>query len=575
MRILIAEDDPVSRRLLQALLVKWGYEVDIACDGQEAWDILQSDESPKLAIIDWMMPGMDGVQVCRKVRERKDGPYVYILLLTAKSQKEDIIRGIGAGADDYITKPFDANELNARLRAGKRILDLQAELISTRESLRVQATHDPLTGLPNRLLFSDRLTQRLAQSRRQKMPLAVMYLDLDRFKIINDTLGHNFGDLLLQGVAERLMTCLRETDTLARMGGDEFTIILTDIMTAEDATSVAKKVLDVLSEPFFLGGREFFITASIGISIFPSDGADVETLVKNADTAMYRAKEQGRNNYYLYTEALNSAAMEWMTLDNSLRKALERREFLVYYQPRVEIRTGQTLGTEALIRWQHPEFGLVSPAHFIPLAEETGLIVPISEWVIQTACAQNKAWQNTGIHPMSVSVNISARQFQQEELVSTVKQALAQSGLAPHYLDLELTESTLMQDPDSAVEILLELKSMGVQISIDDFGTGYSSLSYLKRFPIDAVKIDRSFVRDITTNPDDAAIAGAVVAMAHSLKLKVIAEGVETLEQLEFLRGLKCDEMQGYFITPPVPAEQLIQTVEGVNYPLDGFREAA
>ncbi|MEN6356216.1 MAG: EAL domain-containing protein [Armatimonadota bacterium] len=561
MRILIAEDDPVSRRLLQALLIKWGYEVIVSCDGEQAWKVLSSDDTPRLAIIDWMMPGIDGVHLCRRVRERKGGSYIYLLLLTAKSQKEDIIRGIEAGADDYITKPFDTNELNARLRAGKRILDLQAELISTRETLRQQATHDPLTGLPNRLLFGDRLTQRLAQSRRKKQSTAVMYMDLDRFKIINDTLGHNFGDMLLQEVAMRLTACLRETDTLARMGGDEFTIILSDIASPDNATKIANKVLAALASPFAIEGRELFVTASIGISFFPSDGSDAETLVRNADTAMYRAKEQGRNNYHLYTESMNAAAVEWMKLESNLRKALDNDEFLVYYQPRVEIETGCVMGVEALVRWQHPEYGLIQPAQFIPLAEETGLIAPISESVVRKTCAQAKEWLSMGIEPMTVSVNISARQFQQDSLVTMITNALDETGFDPQYLELELTESTLMQDPDTAIAILLKLKSMGVRISVDDFGTGYSSLSYLKRFPINAVKIDRSFIRDINSNPDDAAIAGAVVAMAHSLKLTVIAEGVETLEQLEFLRTLKCDEMQGYFITPPVPADELTQIV--------------
>ncbi|MCE5324530.1 EAL domain-containing protein [bacterium] len=561
MRVLIAEDDPVSRRLLQALLTKWGYEVIVACDGEQAWNVLKDDDTPRLAIIDWMMPGIDGVHLCRRVRDRNSGPYVYILLLTAKSQKEDIIRGIDAGADDYITKPFDTSELNARLRAGMRILDLQAELISTRETLRQQATHDPLTGLPNRLLFGDRLTQQLAISRRKNQLTAVMYLDLDRFKFINDTLGHNFGDMLLQEVAIRLTTCLRETDTLARMGGDEFTIILTDVDIPDNATMVAQKVLEKLSKPFSLEGRELFVTASIGISISPSDGLDAETLVRNADTAMYRAKEQGRNNYHLYTESMNAAAVEWMKLESNLRKALDNNEFLVYYQPRVEIETGRVMGVEALVRWLHPEYGMIQPAQFIPLAEETGLIAPISELVVRKTCAQAVQWQTMGIEPITVSVNISARQFQQDSLVTMITNALNEAKLEPQYLELELTESTLMQDPEAAIGILLRLKSMGVRISVDDFGTGYSSLSYLKRFPINAVKIDRSFVRDINSNADDAAIAGAVVAMAHSLKLTVIAEGVETLEQLEFLRTLKCDEMQGYFITPPIPADELAHIV--------------
>ena len=473
-----------------------------------------------------------------------------------KSQKDDIILGIGAGADDYVTKPFDANELNARLRAGRRIIDLQTELMTARESLLVQATHDPLTGLPNRLLFSDRLTQRLMRSRGTPQPLAVMYLDLDRFKIVNDTLGHAVGDQLLQAVASRLKGCLRETDTLARMGGDEFTMILADVESHEEAAAVARKILGILSEPVKIDDNEFVIQASIGISIFPTDGMDVETLVKNADTAMYRAKEQGRNCYHAFTESLNADAVQAMVMESGLRRALERKEFVVHYQPRVDIKTGKIVGSEALVRWQHPDYGLVSPGQFISLAEDTGLIGPISEYVLQTACEQTKIWTDGGWGRLSVSVNISARQFQQRKLTHSVREALAQSGLDPQCLDLEITETTLMKDPESVDLVLREFREMGIQVSVDDFGTGYSSLGYLKRYPVDAVKIDRSFVSGITTNPDDAAIAGAVVAMAHSLKLKVCAEGVETVEQLEFLRSLQCDEMQGYFISQPVSAQQ-------------------
>lgn len=556
MRVLIAEDDPVSRRLLEALLTKWGYEVIVTTDGKQACEVLQQEDAPRLAILDWMMPEFDGPEVCRKVRARENGAYTYLLLLTAKSQKDDIILGIGAGADDYVTKPFDANELNARLRAGRRIIDLQTELMSARESLLVQATHDPLTGLPNRLLFSDRLTQRLMRSRGAPQPLAVMYLDLDRFKIVNDTLGHNIGDELLKDVSRRLKACLRETDTLARMGGDEFTLILADVETHKEAEAVALKILDVLAEPMVIEGHELFVTASIGISVYPTDGTDVETLVKNADTAMYQAKEQGRNCYHIYTEALTADAIHAMTLESGLRKALENKEFVVHYQPRVDIRTGRILGSEALVRWQHPEYGLVSPNQFIPLAEETGLIGSISEFVLQTACAQTRAWIEAGGGQLSVSVNISGKQFQQRKLTHSIQQALKESGLDPKYLDLELTESILMENSEAVRPMLQEFRDMGVHISVDDFGTGYSSLSYLKRFPVDAVKIDRSFVTDITTNPDDAAIAGAVVAMAHSLKLRVCAEGVETIEQLEFLRSLQCDEMQGYFISPPVSAQE-------------------
>lgn len=424
------------------------------------------------------------------------------------------------------------------------------------------AHHDSLTGLPNRLLFSDRLTQRIAEARRRGEQLAVMFLDMDRFKLINDTLGHNAGDVILREVAERLKSALRDVDTVARMGGDEFTVILSHVQHAEDATMIGRRILDVLSKPFAIGGHELFLTASVGISIFPSDGSDVETLVRNADAAMYHAKEQGRNTFHFYTEALNIAAVERMTLEAGLRKALERDELLAYYQPRVNVRTGEIVGTEALIRWQHPDLKLVAPAQFIPLAEETGLIVPMGEWMLRAACSQNRQWQESGLPPIEVGVNVSARQFQLADLLDTVTKTLRDTGMDPSYLVLELTESALMLNPEHAVRVLCDLKKLGVKVFIDDFGTGYSSLSHLKHFPIDAVKIDGSFVRGVTHDPDDAAIAGAIVAMAHSLKVKVIAEGVETLGQLDFLKSLDCDEMQGYFVSRPAPAGDLLHALQ-------------
>ncbi len=557
MRVLIADDDSASRRLLETQLTRWGYDVVVAQDGKEAWDKLQRQDSSMLAVVDWMMPGIDGLEICRRARNRSQDPYFYILLLTAKSGKQDIVQGMEAGADDYLTKPFDADELNARVRAGIRILELQAELVRTRESLRVQAAHDPLTGLPNRLLFSDRLTQMLAQARRGNDLLAVAYLDLDGFKLINDTLGHNIGDQVLRMASQRLSSCLRASDTLARVGGDEFTALLPHMSCSEDAVVVSRKILDALSEPFVFGGRDLTISASIGISLYPSDGGDVETLVRNADTAMYRAKEQGKNTCQLYTETLNIAAVERMALQDSMHTGLERNEFLAYYQPRVDIQSGRILGTEALVRWQHPKLGLVSPDHFVPLAEETGLIVPVGEQVLRAACAQNRAWHDQGLGKPVVAVNVSGRQFEQGDLVGTVMNVLRETGLDPNYLELELTESILTHSPGRTLESVRELVAAGVRVSIDDFGTGYSSLSYLKRYPVAAVKIDRTFVSDLTTNPDSAAIAGAAIAMAHSLDLRVVAEGVETLQQLEFLRGVQCDEIQGYFISPPAPADEV------------------
>lgn len=430
------------------------------------------------------------------------------------------------------------------------------------------AYHDPLTGLPNRVLFNDHLALELAHAQRNKRMLAVIFLDLDRFKTINDTLGHAMGDQLLQEVAKRLRSCLREGDTVARLGGDEFMLLLPGITHGEDVAKIARRILEVLKPPFNLEGRELHISSSLGISLYPSDGRNAETLIKNADAAMYRTKEQGRGTYQFYTPSMNAKAFERLILENDLRRALERQEFVVYYQPQVSLHTGQIVGVEALVRWQHPDRGIIPPMEFIPLAEETGLIVPLGDWVFRVACAQHRTWQEAGFPPLRIAVNLSAHRFKQKGLIRDVVRILQETGLDPGYLELELTESHLMENVESTISLLHELKALGIHLSIDDFGTGYSSLSYLKRFPIDTLKIDRSFVLDITHNPDDAAIALAIIAMAHSLGLKVTAEGVETKEQLEFLRAHQCDTMQGYYFSRPVPAEvitQLLQEKRGLK----------
>ena len=424
------------------------------------------------------------------------------------------------------------------------------------ERLSYLATHDALTNLPNRTLFIDRLEQAVSRAPWRKRLVAVLFLDLDHFKRINDTLGHNLGDLFLKAVAERLKGCVREGDTVARMGGDEFTVVLADIAETRDVPKIAQKVLDAFSKPFRVDGHELFTTTSVGISLYPNDGDNAEVLLKNADAAMYRAKEEGRNNYQHFSPAMNVRALEHLALENNLRYALEREELLLHYQPQVDLKTGRVIGMEALLRWQHPDLGLVSPAQFISLAEETGLIVPIGEWVLRTACAQNKAWQEAGLSPVRVSVNLSGRQFFQKNLFEMISRVIRETGLDPNSLELELTESFLMKKAESNIATLRELSAMMVRLSIDDFGTGYSSLSYLKHFPIHSLKIDQSFVRDITTDPDDAVIVTAIVTLAHSLCLKVIAEGVETKEQLEFLRSLQCDVMQGYLFSRPLPAEE-------------------
>ncbi len=419
------------------------------------------------------------------------------------------------------------------------------------------AQYDILTDLPNRILFIDRVTRTISRAKREKEQIAVLYLNLDRFKAINDSMGNETGDRLLKSVAERMVNCVREGDTVSRMGGDEFAIMLVGITSVPDVTKVSQKIIKAVSKPLVLDGREMHITASIGISMYPQDDEKMEGLIKKASTAMLQAKEQGRNNDRFYNTEMETSSYEMMMLENDLRKALDRKEFLLCYQPQVDINTGRIIGVEALVRWRHPDRGMVSPAEFIPIAEETGLIIPIGEWVLHTALAQNKAWQEDGLAPVNMSVNFSAVQFRQKDPVELVANALRETGLNPGYMGLEITESVIMKGADVVIKKFHELKELGIHICMDDFGTGYSSLSYLKRFPIDILKIDQSFARNVTTDTSDASIVTATIAMAHGLGLKVIAEGVETKEQLEFFRSLKCEIMQGYFFSKPLPTEDV------------------
>ena len=419
------------------------------------------------------------------------------------------------------------------------------------ETIRHLAYHDALTDLPNRALFTDRLTVALAQARRTGLRVAVMFLDIDRFKLINDTLGHAGGDQLLCSIGAELTNLVRDGDTVARVGGDEFIVLLTGLENSDDLTLIANRVLEVIRRPRTISDQELRVTTSLGVASFPSDGDDVETLLRNADTAMYRAKQSGRDNYQAYTPAMSAEILNRVSLEADLRLALERGEFCLHFQPQIDRETWKITGAEALIRWEHPNRGMVHPIDFVPVAEENGLIVPIGEWVLGEACRANKRWQDAGLAPLTITVNISALQFQQANLVEVIDRSLRESGLDPHYLELEITEGTTIQDPDYAAHVLDDIRHMGVRISIDDFGTGYSSLGYLKRFRIDRLKIDRSFVNDLTTDPNDAAIASAVILMAHSLGLRVVAEGVETEDQLRFLLDNDCDEFQGYLIGRP------------------------
>ncbi len=418
------------------------------------------------------------------------------------------------------------------------------------------AQHDFLTGLANRVLLTERLSRAIGQARRHSKRVALMYIDLDYFKHVNDSLGHAVGDLLLQMVAERLKLCVRDTDTVCRQGGDEFVVLLTEIGQGSDAAPVAEKILAAFADPCVICGNELHVTLSIGISIYPDDRQDADGVMKNADTAMYHAKANGRNNYQFFTTEMNTRAVRRLFIEGNLRRALKQNEFLLYYQPKIDLASGLMIGSEALIRWQDPEHGLVYPNQFVPIAEESGLIVPIGSWVLREACRQVCAWQDSGLLAVPVSVNISAVEFRHKNFLEGVATILRETGMLPSYLELELTESILMHDAKSSESVLDSLKAMGMQLAIDDFGTGYSSLSYLKRFPINTLKIDQSFVRDIDIDVDDASIVKAMIGMGKSLKQRVIAEGVETESQLAFLRKLQCDEGQGFLLGRPLPADE-------------------
>ena len=561
--VLLIEDNPGDARLLQEMLAEEPaapFRIECADSLEQAMEVL-SRKPIGLILVDLSLPDSHGLETFSKVYAHS--PSTPIIVLTGNHDDALALSAVKAGAQDYLFKGRLDRELLVRA------MQYSIERKHYQEQLEHQANYDPLTGLPNRSLLHDRL-KRAVFTQRNAQPIAVVFIDLDNFKFINDSLGHSAGDALLTGVAERLHSIVREGDTVARLGGDEFVLILTEQARGDVVFRALQRILDEVSEPMMIGGQELCITCSAGVSLYPQDGRDVESLLKNADAAMYRAKERGRNNFQFYTAEMNAHAKERFALENDLRRALERDELLLHYQPKIDLATGAIVGAEALVRWQHPEQGLILPDRFISIAEDTGLIVPIGEWVVRTACVQNRAWLQAGLPPIAVSVNLSVRQFHQEGLVKMVERILNETGLAASYLEMELTESMVMHNAEQAIEILAALKKLGVRLSVDDFGTGYSSLNYLRRLPIDTLKIDRSFVQDIDSEDEEEGIlARVIISLGHSLKLKVIAEGVETAEELKFLRACGCDEVQGYYfsrpVAPPAFAQLLTEACPWMN----------
>ncbi len=552
-KILVIEDSSDMADYITIILSPY-FEVITSANGEEGYKIA-CDKQPDLILSDWMMPLKTGIEVCKEVKSNKELAHIPFILLTGRAVIDAKVDALESGADDYLIKPFNRKELLARIANLLKNRELEAKLHKENIFL---SYYDTLTKLPNRRLFNDRLVQSLAHASRNKQQVAILFLNLDRFKIINETAGYTTGDLLLSAISKRLKKCIRKEDTLARQGGDEFLAMLIGIPKVEVAAIIAQKILKNISEMHHPSdGYEIPLNASIGISIYPYDSENPEILIKNADIAMSRAKEDGGNTYQFYTKDMHDRIKKRFDLETDLRHALRQGEFEVYYQPKVDLRHGHITGTEALVRWKRPNGGMVLPSEFIPLAEDVGFVSEINEWVLHTACKQNKAWQTAGLRPIKVSVNLSSQQFVKQNLVELSNRVLQETGMDVKFLEFEVTESNAMKNVNTASDILRNLKQMGASISIDDFGTGYSSLSYLKTLPVHTVKIDRSFIHDMTRGPDSKAIVTAITAMAHSLGLSVIAEGVETDEQLTFLRSIECDEMQGYFFSRPLPAAEL------------------
>jgi diguanylate cyclase (GGDEF)-like protein len=556
LRLLIIEDNPDDEALVLRAIRKGGFNVEhVRVESRDDLLTVLRNKDWDIVLSDYQMPDFNGLTALKIVKDRnKDLPFI---IVSGTIGEEVAVEAMRSGAQDYLMKD-NLTRLVPAIRRELMDADERRALREAQQTLRHQAYHDILTGLPNRWLLRDRMEQALKYARQKQTGLAVMFLDLDRFKNLNDTLGHMSGDYLLRAVAERLSLILNERDTLARLGGDDFVVLLMDIPGAEQAGEAADLLLKALHEPFMLDGKEIYLGASIGIATYPENGAEFDVLIKNAESAMYFAKDQGRNNYQYFSEEIRTATANRFTIESELRGAIRASELRLYYQPQFTLPDGRITGLEALVRWIHPQHGLTEPDKFIPVAEESGLIIPLGEWVLRQAAEDSVKIRNAGCILKRLAINLSARQLYHQDTLGMLQDLVSRGDLAADALEIEITESGIMQDPEQAVANLDSIRDMGIGIAIDDFGTGYSSLAYLKRFPINILKIDRSFIRDIILDKDDTTIVKTILAMAHSLNLRVIAEGVETREQYDLLAELGCAEGQGYLFARPMTCEDII-----------------
>ena len=556
MKILVADDSRTCLTMIATLLNKLGHDVISVSGGDEAIEMFMT-ELPDLIILSVVMQGMSGFECAKKIRDIHREDWSPILFLSTSVDDASIAEGMDAGGDDYLIKPFSEIMLVAKIKAMQRITDIQKKLYDMTCKLKILSSIDVLTGIDNRLQFNTVIKERIADASRFNLKLGLLFVDLDNFKSINDHLGHHIGDLLLKEVANRFKSCLRENDFIARLGGDEFAIILSPINQPKDAGFVAQKILDILAPACCIEGQNIHISCSIGIACFPFAGTLPAEFVQHADVAMYFAKEIGRNNFQYYTDEFRSKYQKRYHLESALRFALDNNELFMCYQPIFQLRTKKIIGMEALMRWKNPKFGLVMPDVFIPIAEEIGIITSLGDWALRNVCKQAALWYKDGYKNYKTSINISSRQMLHTGLQQSIKDILKETQLLPGLLDLELTESSVMSASETVETIIKEMSEIGISISLDDFGTGYSSLSHLKKLPISALKIDKSFVMDITKDPSDALIVKAIISMGKTLKLNLIAEGIETNDQLQFLIKNKCPEGQGFYLSAPLTAKEM------------------